>query len=357
MASLINNGTFTFSQEEVKDWSKVINELTFADPTLNELHDIEQGIKYNEQIVFAGRMGLMGKAVSGCAPNAVGGVSLTEKSWTPIEEDFRLEHCSADVNAQDKLVRQMARMNTDFYNVIEGSQSVVGNFLVAKVIDGFNENILRKVWFNDKDAETVANAGVLTNGTDKGYFNTFDGLFKQIQTEIATTDSNYTEITANAGASYTAQALASGDAMSTLKSMYNSADSRLLDEAGIKFYVTRSLWDAYLNDLESTQNSGAGNTMINEKGQVSLTYRGIPLVKMEIWDRTIKQYEDNGTTLNLPHRAVLSSPSNLRIGTLAQDDFGKVDAFYDQYHKVNVIDGIYSIDTKHLQSYLTVVAY
>lgn len=357
MASQINNGTFTFNQEELKDWSKVINELTFADPTLNELHDVEQGIKYNEQIVFAGRMGLMGKAVSGCTPNAVSGVTLTEKTWTPVDEDFRLEHCSADVNAQDKLIRQMARMNPDFYNVIEGSQSQVGNFLVAKVIDGFNENILRKVWFSDTAADTVANAGVLTNGTDKTYFNTFDGLFKQIFTDVTSGDDNYISISKNGEASYSAQALASGDAIATLKAMYNAADSRLIDSGQAKFYVTRSLWDGYLNDLESVQNTGAGNTMINENGQVSLTYRGIEVVKMDIWDRVIKAYEDNGTTLNLPHRAVLSTPSNLRIGTVAQDDFGKVEAFYDMYHKVNVIDGVYSIDAKHLENYLTVAAY
>ena len=357
MASLINNGTFTFNQEELKDWSKVINELTFADPELNALHDIQQGIKYNTQIVFAGRVGLMGKVVSGCTPNAVSGITLTEKTWTPVDMDFRLEHCSADVDAQDKLVRQMARMNPDFYNVIEGSQSGIGNFLVAKVTEGWKENLIRQVWFSDTDADTIANGGVLKNGTDKAYFNAFDGLFKQIFGEIGSGDSNFVAITKNAGASYTAQALASGDAIATLKSMYNKADSRLIDSGAAKFYVTRSLWDGYLNDLESIQNTGVGNTMINENGQVSLTYRGIPVEKVEVWDRVIKAYEDNGTTLNIPHRAVLTTPTNIPVGTLATDDFGKLEAFYDMYHKVNVIDGVYSVDAKHLENYMTVAAY
>ena len=56
MASEITS-SFVFNREELKDWSKVINELTFGDPALNELHDIEQGIKYNQQIVFAGHQG------------------------------------------------------------------------------------------------------------------------------------------------------------------------------------------------------------------------------------------------------------------------------------------------------------
>jgi len=356
MASEITS-SFAFNREELKDWSKVINELTFGDPTLNELHDIEQGIKYNQQIVFAGRMGLMGKTVAGCTPNAVAGIALTEKTWTPVDMDFRLEHCSADANAQDKLIRQMSKMNPDFYNVIEGSNSVVGNFLVAKVVEGFNENLLRQAWFEDTAAALTTGGGVFKVGTDLGFFNSYNGFFKQIFTEIPTTDSKYVAITKNAGASYTAQALASGDAIATLRAMYLKADSRLLDSGNAKFYVSRTIFDGYLNDLEAIQNTGGGNTIINENGQITLTYRGIPVVKMDVWDRVIAAYQDNGTKWNLPHRAVLSTPMNLKIGTLATDDFGALDAFYDQYHKVNVIDGVYTMDAKLLEKYLTVAAY
>jgi len=356
MASEITS-SFAFNREELKDWSKVINELTFGDPTLNELHDIEQGIKYNQQIVFAGRMGLMGKTVTGCTPNAVAGVALTEKTWTPVDMDFRLEHCSADVNAQDKLIRQMSKMNPDFYNVIEGSNSVVGNFLVAKVVEGFNENLLRQAWFEDTAAALTSGGGVFKVGTDLGFFNSYNGFFKQIFAEIPSTDAKYVAITKNAAASYALQTLASGDAIATLRAMYLKADSRLLDSGNAQFYVTRTIFDGYLNDLESIQNTGGGNTVINENGQISLTYRGIPVVKMDVWDRVIAAYQDNGTKWNLPHRAVLSTPMNLKIGTLATDDFGALDAFYDQYHKVNVIDGVYTMDAKLLEKYLTVAAY
>lgn len=353
MASAITSG-FSFNPEELKEWSQVINELTFADPELNSIHQIDQGIKHDKQIVFAGRMGLMGKAVSGCTPNDVAGVQLSEKFWRPVFEDFRLPHCAADVDTQDKLINQMARMNPDYFNVIEGSQSTVGNYLVAVVIDGFKENLLRKIWFSDTAADTVANGGVLTNGTDKGYFDTFDGLFKQIFTEV--NPANVT-IAKNGGASYAAQELASGEAIAILKGMYNKADSRLLALADKKFYVTRTIWDGYLNDLEDIQNSGAGNTMINENGQMTLRYRGVEVVNMEIWDRVITAYEDNGTTYNLPHRAVLSTPDNLRVGTLAEGDFGTVDAFYDRKDRTNYVDGVYSIDAKFLETYKAVVAY
>ena len=354
MASLINNGTFTFNPEELKDLSQVIHKLTWGDKTLNELHDIETGIQYNKQIVFAGNLGLMGKAVTGCTPNAVTGITLTEKFWTPIREDFRLQQCSADVNAQDKLINQMAKMNPDFYNIIEGSQSNVGQFLIAKVIEQLPIELLRKVWFNDVDADTVTNGGVLTNGTDKTYFNTFDGFFKQI---FGDANVPVHTIAKNAGVSYAAQELASGEGLSALRAVYKNADKRLIKSGMAKFYVTSSIFDQYVDDLESIQNSGAGNTMITEDGQLTVRFKGIEVVEVNLWDRIIEAYEDNGTTLNLPHRIVLSTPMNLKVGTLAESDFGEIDAFYDRTTKQNYMDGIYSIDAKLMESYLTSVGY
>lgn len=353
MASAITSA-FSFNAEELQDWSKVIHEMTFADPELNKLHQIDEGIAHNMQIVFAGKMGLMGKAVTGCTPNEIAGVSLTEKFWTPIREDFRLKHCSADVNAQDKLINQFAKMNPDFYNVIEGSASTLGNFLVASVVSGFNEELMRKVWFNDILADTIANAGVLTNGSDKDYFNTFDGFWKQIVTELGAPT---VAIAKNAGGTYAAQELASGESIAVLKGLYTKADSRLLNDSNKQFYVTRTIYDGYLNDLEAAQTTGAGNTMITENGQTTLRYRGVEVVNMEFMDRYINAYENSGTAWNLPHRAVLSTPQNLRIGTLATADFGEVDAFYDRTLKSNFIDGVYSVDSKLLEDYKLVAAY
>ncbi len=354
MASLINNGTFEFNQEELKDLSQVVNVLTWGDKKLNELHDVEEGIKYDTQIVFAGNLGLMGKAVTGCTPNEVAGISLTEKKWSPVKEDFRLTQCSVDVNAQDKLVNQMSKMNPDFYNIVEGSQSSVGNFLLAKIIERLPEELLRKVWFNDTEAETIANGGVLTNGTDKGYFNTFDGLFKQIFAEVTT--SKYT-IAKNAGASYALQTLATGEGLAILKGVYAKADKRLIKSGMAKLYVTSSIFDQYITDLESIQNTGAGNTTINENGQLVARYRGIEVVEINLWDRVIDAYQNNGTKWNLPHRAIFSMPMNLKVGTLSAGDFGTIEAFYDRVTKKNYMDGIYSIDAKHMESYLTAVGY
>lgn len=358
MATQIKNGTFTFNAEELKDFQEIIHELVYANEELNKIHDVNEGVIYDKQIVFAGKIGLMGKAVTGCTPNEIDGVTLTQKFWRPVKEDFRLTHCSADVDDQDKLVQQMAKMNPDFYNIIEGSQSGIGEFLVAKVLEGFLENLLRKIWFSDKLADTIANGGIITNGTDVDYFNTQDGLWKKIQTNIPITlAKNYVAIPKNGGATYAAQELVDGEAIAALKAMYGKMDSRLRGLAGVQFLVTRTIYDAYLCDLEKLQNAGAGNTMINENGQMTLRYRGIELVMMETWDRNIEDFYNDGTAYHQPHRIVLTVKENLPVATLASSDFGTIRAFYSEFHNLNVIDGVYSWDAQHLENYLTVVAY
>lgn len=355
--SKINNGTFSFNPEELKDFSKMIHEIVWNNQDLRAIHDLEEGVVVDKQIVFAGKIGLMGKAISGCTPNEIDGVTLTEKFWTPVKEDFRLTHCNANVDAQDKLVQQMSRINPDFYNVIDGSSNAVGNFLIMKVIEGFNENVLRKIWFNDKLADTVANAGNLTNGTDKEYFNSFDGLFKQLMVNIPVGNERYVEITKNAAATYVLQELAVGEATDILRAMYKAADNRLKTLSGAQILVTQTIWDGYIDDLEATQSAGAGNTSITEDNKMMLRYKGIPLVLMDFWDRNLEAYFDDGSKLDKPHRAVFTTPSNIPVATLALSDFGDIRAFYVPESNKNYIDGSYSIDAKHLENYLTVAAY
>lgn len=355
MAKTFDNGQFSFTPEELKDLSKIIHESIYNDPMLGTIHMVETGIKYDMQIVLAGGMGLMGKKVTGCTPNKIDGIKLSEKFWTPVQEDFRLEHCSTSVNEQDKLFRQMSKMNPDFYDIISGSQSRLGALLIALLDEQLKSEILRKVWFNDKDAAIAGTGnGTITPGTDLGFFNTFNGLFRQI---FDSTTVKKVAITENNGLTYDAQELTPAKAYGYLKAVLRNADIRLRNRTDLYFLVTQTIYDGYLDYIEDVQNKGAGNTTITENGQTYLAYRGIKLIPMQIWDRTIESYYNDGTKYDLPHRIVLSFNSNLRVGTLAESDFGTIDAFYDKVTKQNYIDGIYTIDSKLIEDYLTSVAY
>jgi len=150
--------------------------------------------------------------------------------------------------------------------------------------------------------------------------------------------------------------LADDEALGLFKKIFKQADKRLVKDGSAELLVTASLFDNFVDTLE---NKTIANGFLDraEDGSVNIRYRGVPIVMMDIWDRTIDQYQDNGTKWNLPHRAILTSKSNIPVGTMSVEDLSTLDSFYDKVSKTNIIDAVYTIDAKHLENYLTVAAY
>ncbi|KOS06997.1 hypothetical protein AM493_13870 [Flavobacterium akiainvivens] len=351
--ALINADDLTLNAREAETMSEVIFERVFNESDLAEYHEVETGIDVKTQIAFAERLGLLGKKSEGCTPNEAGGFTLTEKFWTPVLEDFRLKHCQNDMPALLKLFRKSQRINPDFFDAV-GTQEF--GVIIAAVESALIENIHRKVWFNDTAAATISNSGVFTNGTDLEYFNSFDGLFKQIFTEVPSNAANRVAITANGGANYTAQALAEDAALAIFEKMVTVADERLVSAEDAFILASRTLADNYRATLRN-KNLGSGFLEVVEEGRPKLYFDGIEVKVRYDWDRYIKQYQNNGTKHNLPHRAVLTTKSNIPVGTLSEDDLTKLDVFYDKTLKTNIMDAAYTLDAKHLEAYMTVAAY
>jgi hypothetical protein len=351
---LIDVSALSLNPQEVTELNKVIFEKVYNNPMISDIHEIETGIVMKTQIVLANRINrVLGKASVGCTPNPETGFTMSQKFWDPAREDFRLSHCQADMPALLKIFKKDAKMNPDFYDAV-GSEEF--GIVIAAVSDAMIESLIIKIWFADKAAALIAGGGVFKAGTDVARFNTFDGEFKQILAEVPTTAKNYVAISKNAGANYAAQALADDEALSIFKSMFRKADKRLAKDGTAQLLVTASLFDNFVDTLE---NKTIANGFLDraEDGSVNIRYRGVPIKMMDIWDRIIDQYQDNGTKLNLPHRAVLTTKSNIPVGTLSTEDFENLEVFYDRTLKTNFIDAVYTIDAKHLENYLTVAAY
>jgi len=349
MAKLINAEDLTLNPEEVSAVSDVIFERVFNESDLNEFHDIETGIDVTKQIVFAGLIGLLGKESVGCTPNEAEGFSFSEKFWTPVLEDFRLKHCSTDMPALLKIFKKSKNINPDFYDRVGSEEFGV---IIAAVERAMIDNIHRKVWFNDKNA-AVAPAGNFTPGTDLGYFNSFNGLFKQIYGDAAV---KRVTIEENAGATYAGQALDEDGAYRILSEIKAIADERLITSGEDFILVTRSIADNYSAYLRG-KNLGSGYMEVVENGRPKILFDGVEIKVRYDWDRYIKAYQNNGTKWNLPHRAIYTTKANIPLGTLSVEDLSKLDVFYDRTLKTNFMDAAYTIDAKHLESYMTVAAY
>lgn len=353
MASTVDVSALTLNQEELKDVSKAIYELAFvlSSSNMSELHTIQTGIKWKEQIAFLGQLGLIGQATgAACVPNTeTNAAAITDKTWDPTKIGFRLIHCADDLDKDFKLFkRQMKAL--EWYD--ETTDEVIG-FITARSLEAMQQMLFRFAWFGDTAADNVSGGGVITNGVDVGYFDAVDGFWAQI---FADGNIPTVVISENAGVSYAAQmALADGKAKDTMQAMHEAADPRLLASPNARFYVTRSLAQNFYTYLED---SSLGFTLaITEDGKKEFSYRGIPVSVMYEWDRLIQAYQDNGTTYNLPHRALLTTPENLPIGVLDTESMDKLDVFYDKVEKKNYIDAEVQIDFKVLESHMIVAAY
>lgn len=350
MATKFDISALTLNPQEVTDVSAAVVEQVFIQNDLNEINDIQTGIQMKEQIVFVGQLGVGGEALTGCTPAEQDALVFTQKYWDPALIAGRFTNCQNDLNKLFKLFQKAEKANPDFFDKENKPEM---NMLAAAIIESIKTSVHAKAWYSDTAADDFAGGGNFTNGTNLGLFNQIDGLWKQIFADG--TAYRYT-IAENAGVSYAAQALADGKGFTILKDLYNGADPRLLGNPDAKFVVTRSIWDNYLDYLESTQNSG-GFIEVTEDGRQMLKYRGYPVIMNNEWDRLQNLYQNNGTVVFRPHRAVFTVPGNIPIGTLSETDLQSLESWYEKKDKSNIVDFAYFLDAKLLESYMIAVAY
>lgn len=357
--ALIDVTDLTFNGEEIKAVSEAVFESAFSKPELTKFHSVVNGIVAKKQIAILGRLGgLVGKGSGSCDPtSATNAIVNTQKFWNPAVVSDRFESCWTDLKATfflygtKKGIEKYDLTGTDFLNFVE-----------ELVTDAIQEAIYRIAWFGDTAVATVANSGVLTNGTDLNYFNKIDGFWKQIFAIVSASSTRLTTDLAskNGQASFALQAFNSTDTTNkvvsnALQNLRFGADYRLREQAGLVYVVTQSVADQYERELLAY--NVAFTTERLENGITLLKSGGIEVYSFNLWDRIIRSYYSNGTKYYLPHRAVLVTPTNLQVGTEEVTAMSGMDVFNDKKSKKNFIDFAFNIDAKVVLDYEIQVAY
>jgi hypothetical protein len=350
MASLIDTADLTLNPQEAELVSQAIFEKVYSKPQISNVHGIQTGIQMKTQIPFYGLIGAVGKVSSGCTPNAsTEKVNLTEKYWDPALVDFRLTHCQGDVSQLFKMWKR-SRIALGTWEEVDNEMMA---FITDRGVDAVYEAILRISQFGDTGAKLVANGGYITAGKDIAFLTMINGLWQQV---FASTSVKRYTIPENALATKAAQlALASDRALQAMRYLYNEIDSRVFDVAGLKFQMTRSLWNNWSDFLEDK--SLAFSLDRTEQGSTKKSYRGIPIEIRNDWDRNIRTWNDLGNTLLYPHRMILTPIDNVPIGTSDEESMSKLDSFYDKVTRSHYLDGAFYIDAKVLEEELCGAAY
>ena len=209
------------------------------------------------------------------------------------------------------------------------------------------EMFWRIAWFGDTDAKNVADSGLLTTGVDKTLFTMADGLWKRLKAITATNAHQLTTIEANTTkdtsatpkVTYASQKAAirkEGVAIGIVDDMLSDADSRIFDKEDHAIMMTNSLFKALRNDVKKLHNLQLEVEQVTSGIQLS-RYDGHEIIVLDIWDRMIKKYEDNGTSLNCPHRAILTSPQNLFAGTTDKELIADLSVTFNDETRYNNI--------------------
>lgn len=354
MASKLDVSALTLNPQEATDVSKAVFERTITGGKLADRHEIETGVSMKQQIVFVGNLAEVGVAISGCGFTDAGQtIPMSEKYWEPVLVGGRLIHCANDLNPLMKLFARAQKVNPDYFDKTDSQELGIVIVAIEKAIEKMAN---RLVWFGDTAADDITGGGVYKNGTLMTLYTPLNGLFKQIFAEV--TGTNKVAITQNAGASYAAQVLPADASLAYLRKMYNAQSAEMhqakSEGASLEFNVTRQFAQNYIDTIEDK--SLGFMLQRTEEGSTAYQYRGVPIIIRDDWDNYIN-LQDNGTKINIPHRALLTFKENIPVSVLSEDDLTTVDSWYEKKDKTNIMDFALYIDAKLLEQKLAVAAY
>lgn len=352
--AIINPSDLTFNGEEIRSIREAIIERFYAKPAITDFHTVYEDVVTTKQIAFLGRLGKITRKDTGCGSSPGGqGVSMSEKFWDPVRFEAWLQECYTNLDgtffvwAKNRGLNEPDLTATDF-----------SAYVTDVMTDALFEDALRIAWLSDKDAESVSAtpSGVLSTGVNPLDYNAIDGFWKQLFTIGTANPTHRYTITENSAASKALQdTLAANRAFLTFQALNNNADFRLRGAADKIILCTMSLLDNYANYLE-TQGNDASFIRI-EQGFSTLRYRNMEIIGVDLWDRYIRADFDNGTVYDVPHRAVLTTKSNIALGVDAASALTDLDQWFEKYEKTTNFRAGYKMDAKILEDYLVSLAY
>lgn len=365
MASVIDLAELDLNPQEAQSISEIIFEKKIEKGNLNTMHAVVTGIQHGKKIPFVGHLGMVGECIEGCDIPSGSDIPMSEKAWSPKAVGFRLVHCSKDLNSLATYLKKKISKYPDAYDMTGSPEETV---ILMKAEDAIEDMLWRIVHFGDKTIENVTDDGYLKDGVDVKFFNCINGLWPTVfaTTALSSGGDHFVSISANAGVSYTAQDTLATDTTKTLiKTMTKKADYRLKSADNKILLMTDSLAEnlrdsyeevAWKNAVDIKADLAAITAQYGKTNYIG-TYRDIDMYSVVNWDTIIRANFDNGTIWDKPHRAILTTPDNIPVGTPSTEMLAGLDSFYERKDKKNYVDGEIEVDFQLLEDYMAVAAY
>lgn len=160
-----------------------------------------------------------------------------------------------------------------------------------------------------------------------------------------------------AGQRFNAQDVQNQVITNILLNMSEGADTRLTGAADKKYWVTKSVADQFKRERMFNYPAIPLAYDRLETGQQVLRVDDIELFILDFEDRILKQFFDNGTSIDKPHRIYFASKMDVLLGVEEESTLQDTEAFYDPVTKLYYIDLGFNIDAKFIEDYRVMLAY
>jgi len=343
--------------EEANEVSELIFKQIREDKTIQELYSLVPNITFDKHIPIIGLLSdIMQTKSANCEFPEGGAVVVTEKTWTPktLQQEQRL--CKDDTESKFHFWQSRNSNLVEKYDLTNSGEL---NYLIYLIEDAVKKAIVRVADFADTSAALVSGGGKITTAlgaTGVARMNAIDGLWSQFIAIGTANAEQLVAISENGEASKAAQLnLAADTAKLTFEGMILGASEDVPNDAVIM--CTRSLFNNYFKWLVDNSFDTATAVEGMDFRSITLAQYGVTIIERKDWDRNIKSYFDNGTTYDLPHRAVMTSRDNLLIGTESEAALSSFTSHYSEDTMKNIVREEIKIDAKVALDEAVMVAY
>lgn len=329
MTILESVANLTKDNGAVKNLRDLLVMTNFQDEELEKFFTFRQRVQNGEKLGWIGEMDEIGWTGASCNPEyTTPQIAAAEKTWEIGKWSAPLKWCYEEF--ENTVAEYALKAGTEIGDLT--STDIMDVVIYPALKDAINRMFWRIIWFGDKNAANIADSGVITAGMDVDLFKPADGLWKRLFAVATANATQRVTIAANQETTYAEQMSEikePGVAIGIFDALLENADPRIATMEGAGLFVTKSLADALTKDLKREYKEILTWEQIFDGVKVA-TYNGIPVYSISVWDRMIQKYQNNGTTLNLPHRAFFGSAKNIFVGSPANEVISDLEIWFNQ---------------------------
>lgn len=349
-----------------ENFRELILEPVMEAPDLTQLLSIEDGVKAKMDILFAKRFKKVTHLDTGCGtvPHTPG-MDVEKLSWDPVRLEAWIAECGEDFDGTfmawglgvgyKRLDLQEAsiKIRTGLGAGDPTTLNYWNEFVQDQMEAAIRDDIFRIGYFGDP---AITAAQLSGGAADVKNYNQLRGLWPQI-IALASVDPKVRAVTITANQSAT-QELAPGESFDIFHKLIRGADRRLLSgKFGTPIIqCTQSIADNWA-DYRMSNAQLETSWELQATGLVGPKFNNFAIRPVAEWDEILlEDFLVNGK-INLPHRAVLTTAENMKLGFDSYDAATQVESWYDRTPKTTNMRGNWKMDAKVMRPFLTRAAF